>query len=83
MNTYNETVYRFRIMRHDELPEAHKTALRERGIDPDDRWSLIYSFKHAADAAEELTRCEADAADWETYRLVDALEDTIIERPVY
>ena len=69
-------------MRHDELPEAHKEALRERDIDPDDRWTLIYSFENAPDAAEELVRCESDAAEWETFRIVDALETKAYDRPV-
>lgn len=75
-----ETIYRYRIIRHDELPEERKQALRDRGIDPDDRWSLIYSFKHEADANEELERCIAEASPWETYKLKDAGETTQIER---
>lgn len=83
MQTHNETVYRFRIMRHDDLPESHKKAYRERGINPDDVWSLIYSFKNEDDAREELERCNEDAANWETYKIVDNGKDEIIERPVY
>mgnify|MGYP006281030923 CR=1 FL=1 len=50
---HTERVFRFRVLRHEELPEGHKEALRERGIDPDERWSLIASSP-TEDGAEAL-----------------------------
>jgi len=44
METYTETVHRFRIFRHEEQPEEHKARLRIMGIDPDDNWQLVWSF---------------------------------------
>jgi len=80
--TYTETVGRFQIMRHDEMPEGHKAAMREAGIDPDTRWSLIWSFNDERMATEMFEACKDEAANWETYKLVDAGESTTIERPV-
>jgi hypothetical protein len=80
MTTYTETVLRYQIQRHDELPEEHKAALRERGIDPDERWLLIYSFDKLEDAEIALTAEREDACSWETFRLVDAGEAQQIER---
>ncbi len=80
MNTITETILRFQIQRHDELPEAHKEALRARDIDPDTRWSLIYSFNTDADAQVVFNELVDDAADWETYRVVDAGKTQHVER---
>ena len=83
MSTYQEPVYRYRIMRHDDLPEEHKAAYRAEGINPDEIWRLIYSTGDL-EAAEETLRIETErAADWETWKLVDAGTDETIERPVY
>ena len=83
MNSYTEKVYRYRIMRHDDLPEAHKEAYRERGIDPDTVWALIYSLKDKEAAEEVLATETANAAPWETWKLVDAREESTIERPIW
>jgi hypothetical protein len=83
MNTYNETVLRYRILRHDELPEAHKAAYRERGIDPDDNWSLVWSFSSEEAANECLADELVNAASWQTFKLVDAGEATTITRPIW
>lgn len=83
MKTYLETVYRYRILRHDELPEDHKAAYRAEGIDPNDNWSLIWSFRELAAAEKCLRDCIADAAKWETYKLFDAGQTETIERPIY
>ena len=42
--TYQERVGRYRIIRHEVLPAEHQASYRLRGIDPDDLWSLIWSF---------------------------------------
>jgi hypothetical protein len=71
MDTYQEKVNRWRIIRHEELPEEHKAAYRLEGIDPDDNWSLIWSFETEEAAKEQLAHCIEHAASWQTYRLVD------------
>lgn len=80
MTTYTETIYRFRIFRHDDLPETHKAALRADGIDPDTRWGLIASFAHESDAETHFNHLRKNAASWETYKLVDAGKTETIER---
>ena len=81
--TYSETVLRYRVMRHEGLPEAHKEAYRAEGIDPDDLWSLIWSFSdlHAAETC--LAQEKADAPSIWTYKLVDAGGPTVIERSIW
>jgi len=81
--TYQERVGRFRILRHDELPDRHKAEMRLNGIDPDDCWSLIWSFDEQENADRQLADCIARAASWETYKLVDAGEATTITRTAW
>lgn len=83
--TYREPIGRWLILRHDDLPEEHKAAKRAAGIDPDDDWSLIWSFPSDSldHALEQYKRCVEDCARWETYKLVDGKEDDYIERPIY
>lgn len=83
METYTETVHRFRIMRHEELPEEHKESYRADGINPDDIWSLVWSFKEKRGANRELENLRQESAWFQTYKLVDAGEETTIERPLY
>ncbi|MBK5944829.1 hypothetical protein [Halorhodospira halophila] len=86
MTYYTETVHRFRIMRWEELPETHQRALREKGIDPDDRWSLIYSTPIREDAETMLGVLEEEYSDvpWRVvHRIEDAGEPTTISRPIY
>lgn len=83
MKTYQEKVNRWRIIRHDELPEAHKAEYRASGIDPDDNWSLIWSFETEEAAKKQLANCIADAAKWQTYKLVDAGKAEFIERSMW
>lgn len=81
--TYMERVNRWRILRHDELPEAHKAEYRAAGIDPDNNWSLIWSFNDEAAAQKCLMDCNADKASWQTYKLVDGGAATEIERSIW
>lgn len=83
MATYTERVLRYRIMCHEDLPEAHKAAYREAGIDPNDLWTLIWSFAELDSAERRLARCREKAASWETYRLVDAGGETLREREIW
>lgn len=81
--TYKERVNRWRIMRHDELPEAHKAEYRLAGIDPDNNWSLIWSFETEAAAVTMLADLNERKAKWQTYKLVDGGAATEIERSVW
>ena len=83
METYTETVYRFRILRHEELPEEHKASYRADGIDPDDIWGLYASFISKRDASRELKNLRENSAWFQTYKIVDAGKATTIERPLY
>ena len=81
--TYRERVGRYRIIRHEELPEHHKAEYRALGIDPDDRWSLIWSFDTLEAAERGLVDCNEDKAWFQTYKLVDAGQEEYIERSVW
>lgn len=69
-----EPIARYRIMYHQELPEEHKAAYRLRGINPDDLWSLEWSFDDKTAAEAQLAECIERAAKWgtKTYKMVDA-----------
>lgn len=82
MNTYNETINRYTISRHDELPQGHKDEMIKLGINPDTRWSLIYSFENEADALEALAQEQADAATWETFKMTDNGQAQTIQRSI-
>lgn len=81
--TYMEKVNRWRILRHEELPEAHKAAYRLDGIDPDDIWSLIWSFESEDSAVEMLDKLNRRPSKFWTYKLVDGGSATEIERCVW
>jgi len=81
--TYQERVGRYRIIRHEELPAAHKAEYRLRGIDPDNNWSLIWSFDEPASAEKCLEDCNLTKASFQTYKLVDAGQTEYIERTMW
>ena len=80
METYKEKVNQFVVEYHEDLPDAHKAEYRLRGIDPNDLWTLSWSFTTLADA-EECAREEQNAHDtfcikygcavFKTYRVRD------------
>ena len=78
--TYKERVGRYRIMRHDELPEEHKAAYRAEGINPDDLWSLVWSFDDEVAAIQCLADEEAYPRKYSSWKLVDGGEAVEIER---
>lgn len=80
MSTYKETVFRYRVLRHEDLPEFHKAAYRAKGIDPDDNWSLIWSFMTKEAALACLKQERAGAPSFYTYEMVDGGQSEIIER---
>ena len=82
-NTYTETIHRYRILQHDEMPEEHKQAMRAEGIDPDNHWTIYASVAYEADAKHALKQIEAQAASWQTYRIKDHGEAIEIERPIW
>ena len=83
METYQERVGRFRIVRHEELPEAHKAEYRIRGMNPDDMWSLIWSFDELVDAEKCLINCNEYKASFQTYKIVDNGEASFITRSMF
>lgn len=80
--TYLEKVNRWRILRHEDLPAAHKAAYRLEGINPDDVWKLVWSFEDEAAARDMLAQLNEEKPRFYTYRLVDAGKSEIVERPV-
>jgi hypothetical protein len=83
MTTYKETILRYRIVRHEELPPEHKAAYRINGIDPDTLWSLIWSFETLEAAEKQLADCNEHAASWQTYKIVDAGQAEVVERQAW
>lgn len=89
--THEETVLRFRIEKHEELPERHQQALRAEGIDPSDNW-LLYASAPTAEAAEQI-RADAEAEHRKiceklgyqpiaSFRVRDGGSATVIKRPL-
>ncbi len=70
--TITTKINRYRLERHDELPEGHQAEYRARGIDPATLWSLLWSFENREAAEKMKAEYEADAPSWATYRIVDA-----------
>ncbi len=62
--TYQEPIGRWVVEQHEELPEEHKEAYRSDGIDPDDLWTLKWSFNTEADAQAEL---QDEMTDYEEF----------------
>jgi hypothetical protein len=81
--TYIEKVNRWRILRHDELPEAHKAEYRLSGINPDEIWSLIWSFETEDSAVKMLARLNEEKSKFWTYKLVDGGNAEEIERSIW
>jgi len=80
MATYQERIGRYRIVYHEELPEAHKAEYRISGIDPDTRRVLYFSTNDINHAEEELAYCEKHAPGYKTYYLIDHGHEEVIER---
>lgn len=83
MNTYQERVGRYRILKHEDMPEAHKAEYRINGIDPDTLWTLVWSFDDLIAANDCLKDEQGYAASWQTYKLVDGGHPTTIERTTW
>ena len=83
METYRERIGRYRIVYHEELPEAHKAEYRISGIDPDARRVLYWSSNDLAHADEELAYCQKHAPSYKTYYLIDAGKEEVVERAAW
>jgi len=92
METYTETVYRYVVEYHEELPEQHKAEMRLNGIDPDERWCLKWSFLTLEDANAQMESdieldkeiCKKfDIESHTTYRVRDLGETKHIERTAW
>jgi hypothetical protein len=81
--TYQERIGRYRIIRHEVLPLEHQASYRLRGIDPDDLWSLIWSFNDLEAAEKCLADCNEHKASFQTYALKDAGQEEFIERTAW
>jgi hypothetical protein len=81
--SYKERVGRYRVMRHDELPEEHKAAYRAEGINPDDLWSLVWSFDDEAAAIKCLADEESYPRKYSSWKVVDGGEAVEIERSAW
>jgi hypothetical protein len=82
-HTYTETILRFRVVVHEELPEEHKAQYRLHGIDPDNNWRLIWSFHDLADAEAQLAIENERKASFQTWKIVDAGQAETIERQAW
>lgn len=88
--TYEERVGRYRIVRRTNYDPSTEFGAQARaemsinGIDPDDCWSLIWSFDDEDAANEQLAE---EQQFWKepryTTKLVDNGEATVITRPIY
>lgn len=83
METYQERVGRYRILRHEELPPEHKASYRLNGIDPDTLWTLVWSFDDEAAAREQLAFCIEHQPSYATHILKDNGEPSFIERTAW
>ena len=83
MATYKERIGRYRIVYHEELPEAHKAEMRICGIDPDTRRVLYWSSNDVYDAECMLAECQKRAPAYKTYFLVDAGKEEVVERAAW
>jgi hypothetical protein len=85
--TYKETIYRYRVMKHEELPAEHKASYRLNGIDPDTLWSLVWSFETEEDAAkmlaEEIETYREHGWNHVTWKMVDAGQTEVVERQAW
>ena len=78
--TYQETIYRFRVIQYTKYDAAMAAELRINGIDPE-AGDLYASFKTKADADEFVANTRE--SKFRSYEVVDAGEDVTIERTAW
>jgi len=92
METYVEKINRYVVEYHEELPAEHKAEMRLNGIDPDEYWSLKWSFENEEDAIEQKETdeqwyknfCEEHGYTMrKTFRVRDLGETKYIERSAF
>ena len=83
--TYTETVLRYRVVRRQVITDpAIRAEYRINGRDPDDTWSLIWSFNDQvrADLQAEDDRKYYKEPNWIT-KVVDAGQTEYIKRSIW
>lgn len=84
-DTYTETVLRYRVARREVITDPRRRAeYAINGMDPDNTWSLIWSFndlKSAEDQAED-EREIFKAPAWEV-KVIDAGKTEYIQRSIW
>ena len=78
--TYQETIYRFRVIKYTKYDAAMAAELRINGIDPE-AGELYASFKNKADA-DELVKGMRES-NFRSFEVVDAGEDITVERTAW
>jgi hypothetical protein len=84
-NTYTEKVLRYRVARREVITDPRRRAeLQINGLDPDNIWSLIWSFDNLKDAEDQAEdeRNIFKAPNWEV-KVVDAGKTEYIERSIW
>lgn len=87
--TYEERIERYRVCRREaDLSPERKAAMRLNGLDPDNCWSLIWSFADRIAAEEQLLHEEALLAahghsHLYEYKLIDAGKAETITRQAW
>jgi hypothetical protein len=81
--THKERVARYRLVRHRELPPEHKAEYLRDGINPDDMWSLVWSFTTLEAAEKQLAVEESEKWPTETWKIIDNGTESVIERPIW
>lgn len=82
---YTETVLRYRVLRREIITDARRRAeYAINGMDPDDTWSLIWSFNNLADAeAQAAEEREIFGEDRWVVAVKDAGQTEHIKRMVW
>ena len=78
--TYQETIYRFRVIKYTKYDAAMAAELRINGIDPE-AGDLYASFKTKADADDFVAKTRE--SKFSSFEVVDAGEDVTVERTAW
>ncbi len=78
--TYQETIYRFRVIRYNKYDAAMAAELRINGIDPE-AGDIFASFKTKEDADDMVANMRK--SNFANFEVVDAGEDVTVERTAW
>ena len=78
--TYQETIYRFRVIRYNKYDAAMAAELRINGIDPE-AGDLFASFKTKEDAEGMVANMRK--SNFANFEVVDAGEEVTVERTAW